>query len=126
MLPEMIRAWPDIRAFLKLNCAKYITHGAVEAHGIDGVIWSDVSGGSRLALFYILLLCYKSGFNSQFVEGLEDASCPSYGELCYITWNLISKVKKVGSLPGAMDWDAYMCRPVDIFPYIPAGECLKY
>ena len=38
VLPEMIRAWPDIQTFLKLNCAKYLTHRAVEAHGIDEVI----------------------------------------------------------------------------------------
>ena len=69
VLREMIRAWPDIRAFLILNCAKYLTHRAVEAHGIDVVIWS------------------------QFVSGLDDASCRTYGELCYFTWNLLSKVK---------------------------------
>ena len=125
VLPERIRAWPDIRAFLKLNCAKYLTHRAVEAHGIDGVIWSDVSGLPWFALFYVLVLSCKASFKSQFLTRLDDASCRSYGELCYFTWNLLSKVKKVGCLPEIMDWDSYMCKPVDSFPDIPAGECLK-
>ena len=46
VLPWRISAWPDLRAFLKLNCAKYLSHRAFEAHGIDGVVWSDVSGWS--------------------------------------------------------------------------------
>ena len=116
ILPEMIRAWPDIRAFLKLNCMKYLTHRAVEAHGIDGVIWSDVYRGPRLALFYVLVLCYKASFKSQFESGLDDASCRNYGELCYFTWNLLSKVKRVADLPEAMDWYAYMCKPSKTFP----------
>ena len=102
-----------------------MSHRAVEAHGIDGVIWSDVSGGPRLALFCVLVLSYKACFKSQFQSELEDADCRSYGELSYFTWNLLSKVKKVGDLPEAMDWDSYMCHPSSDFSSIPASDCLK-
>ena len=72
----------------------------------------------RLSVLHVLLACFQAKFAKQFVAEITEYTCHNYADFCYFYWNLLGKVKKLGTLPAFEAWKLYIGQPLTIWANI--------
>ena len=75
--------------------------------GTDWTIYSDGIGELRLGLLLHILELFHCTFRKQ-LSGRSDYSFHFYMEVCQFVYCLLSRTRKIGSLPDLNDWEEYM------------------
>ena len=111
VLEEIVSHWKDIKVFLGDGSVVSTSRSKIP-QDLSQMVLADDHILPRLCVRQMLVLCFLSNFEKQFVAEVTEYSCRNYAELCFFYWSVLSKVEKLSELPEIDAWSEYVGKPL--------------
>ena len=93
--------------------------------GTDWTVYSDCVGELRLGLLLHILELYHCSFK-KYLSGRSDYCFHFYMEVCQFVFCLLSRTRKIATLPELNNWEEYMDEQrVDEFENVAVSDFLR-